>query len=222
MSMLTLVPCGAVASMVLLSAACLALNRYRVDCFGRQVMSFATERELLLRWRDLVVETDPDLIIGYNIVNFDLPYLIDRARALRIPDFNYWGRIRNKCACAGLCFVSRDLHFASGDAGGWQGSRDIVGRLSVGPLEAWKAALMFESVACPLPQGAAHARRHVQQQGIRDAELQGDHHRRPCAVRPVAGRSRGLSLGQPAAVAAVLLQSESIFQATKFRAARTQ
>ena len=103
MSMLAVVPCGAVTSMVVLSAAQLALNKYGVDCLGRQVMSFATERELLLRWRDLVVETDPDLIIGYNIVNFDLPYLIDRARALSIPDFNYWGRIRNKCARAGLC-----------------------------------------------------------------------------------------------------------------------
>lgn len=35
-------------------------------------MSFDDERALLLRWRDLVLETDPDVIIGYNIVNFDL------------------------------------------------------------------------------------------------------------------------------------------------------
>jgi DNA polymerase delta subunit 1 len=61
-----------------------------------QVMSFPTEDELLLRWRDLVIETDPDIIIGYNIVNFDLPYLIDRAAALRIAKFPFWGRIRNR------------------------------------------------------------------------------------------------------------------------------
>ena len=51
---------------------------------------------MLQRWRDLVVESDPDIIIGYNIVNFDLPYLIQRAEALQIADFPYWGRIRRK------------------------------------------------------------------------------------------------------------------------------
>ena len=48
------------------------------------------------RWRDLVIESDPDIIIGYNIVNFDLPYLIHRAETLKITEFPYWGRIRKK------------------------------------------------------------------------------------------------------------------------------
>ncbi len=52
---------------------------------------------VLQRWRDLVIESDPDIIIGYNIVNFDLPYLIQRAEALKIVEFPYWGRIRKKC-----------------------------------------------------------------------------------------------------------------------------
>jgi DNA polymerase elongation subunit (family B) len=38
-----------------------------------------SEQELLKRWLDLLLETDPDLVIGYNIINFDLPYLYDRA-----------------------------------------------------------------------------------------------------------------------------------------------
>ena len=50
----------------------------------------------LQRWRDLVIEADPDIIIGYNIVNFDLPYLIQRAEALKIAEFPYWGRIAKK------------------------------------------------------------------------------------------------------------------------------
>ena len=45
------------------------------------------------RWRDLIVETDPDVIIGYNICNFDLPYLLRRAETLRIDDFPFWGRL---------------------------------------------------------------------------------------------------------------------------------
>lgn len=62
---------------------------------GADVMSFDDEKDLLRAWRDLVLESDPDLIIGYNIVNFDLPYLLDRADALGIADFGYWGRVRN-------------------------------------------------------------------------------------------------------------------------------
>ncbi len=60
-------------------------------------MCFDNERELLLRWRDLVLEADPDIIIGYNIINFDLPYLLDRAKALGVlPQFSTWGRMRGK------------------------------------------------------------------------------------------------------------------------------
>ena len=43
------------------------------------------------------METDPDFIIGYNICNFDLPYLLNRATALGLHDFPYWGRMRNRC-----------------------------------------------------------------------------------------------------------------------------
>ena len=50
------------------------------------------------RWRDLVVETDPDVIIGYNICNFDLPYLLKRAEKLQVADFPFWGRLNKRCA----------------------------------------------------------------------------------------------------------------------------
>ena len=35
-------------------------------------------------WSDFVQEVDPDIITGYNIVNFDLPYLLNRAKALKV------------------------------------------------------------------------------------------------------------------------------------------
>jgi len=50
------------------------------------------------RWRDLVVETDADVVIGYNICNFDLPYLIKRAETLKVSTFPFWGRIRKRRA----------------------------------------------------------------------------------------------------------------------------
>ncbi|XP_004502958.1 DNA polymerase delta catalytic subunit [Cicer arietinum] len=62
---------------------------------GVDVMSFDTEREVLLAWRDFIREVDPDIIIGYNICKFDLPYLIERAAALKIAEFPILGRIRN-------------------------------------------------------------------------------------------------------------------------------
>jgi DNA polymerase delta subunit 1 len=34
-------------------------------------------------------------MIGYNILNFDFPYLVNRAQALKLPAFLQWGRIRN-------------------------------------------------------------------------------------------------------------------------------
>ncbi|GAB4835573.1 DNA polymerase delta catalytic subunit [Ancistrocladus abbreviatus] len=61
---------------------------------GVDVMSFDTEREVLLAWRDFIRKVDPDIIIGYNICNFDLPYLIQRAEALGIAEFPVLGRIR--------------------------------------------------------------------------------------------------------------------------------
>ncbi|KAF5180820.1 Dna polymerase delta catalytic subunit, partial [Thalictrum thalictroides] len=62
---------------------------------GVDVMSFDTESEVLLAWRDFVHEVDPDIIIGYNICKFDLPYLIERAEVLKVAEFPILGRIRN-------------------------------------------------------------------------------------------------------------------------------
>ena len=40
-------------------------------------------------------EVDPDLITGYNIQNFDMPYLINRANHLKAKDFTFLGRIKD-------------------------------------------------------------------------------------------------------------------------------
>ena len=62
---------------------------------GVEVMSFSDERSLLRTWRDFVIATDPDLLIGYNTVDFDVPYLLDRAESLGMSDFPMWGRMRD-------------------------------------------------------------------------------------------------------------------------------
>lgn len=62
---------------------------------GSEVFSSEEEGDMLMKWKDFVVEVDPDVIIGYNIVNFDLPYLINRAKALKLDKFPYFGRLSN-------------------------------------------------------------------------------------------------------------------------------
>ncbi|ODV77775.1 uncharacterized protein CANTADRAFT_26837 [Suhomyces tanzawaensis NRRL Y-17324] len=62
---------------------------------GSQIFENATEEEMLMKWVDFVNRVDPDVIIGYNTANFDIPYLIDRAKALGLRRFAYFGRLKN-------------------------------------------------------------------------------------------------------------------------------
>ncbi|KAJ1440146.1 DNA polymerase family B-domain-containing protein [Ochromonadaceae sp. CCMP2298] len=79
---------------------------------GAQVICCATEEELLLKWRAFVNASDPDMFTGYNIANFDFPYLLNRAKALekaspalkRFPDI---GRLK------GIRAVMRETTFQS-------------------------------------------------------------------------------------------------------------
>jgi DNA polymerase delta subunit 1 len=61
---------------------------------GSQVLSFRDEVQMLQKWRDFVEEVDPDVIIGYNIAGFDIPYLLDRARAVKADKFPFLGRLK--------------------------------------------------------------------------------------------------------------------------------
>ncbi|CAK9013498.1 DNA polymerase delta catalytic subunit [Durusdinium trenchii] len=51
---------------------------------GAEVRSFERETDLLLAWSQFVRDADPDILTGYNIQNFDFPYLMDRAKTLRV------------------------------------------------------------------------------------------------------------------------------------------
>jgi DNA polymerase delta subunit 1 len=47
------------------------------------------------RWAEFIREVDPDIITGYNIQNFDLTYLLNRAKHLKVNDFSFLGRAKN-------------------------------------------------------------------------------------------------------------------------------
>ncbi|ELU43623.1 DNA polymerase delta catalytic subunit [Rhizoctonia solani AG-1 IA] len=102
------------------------------DCahiVGSDVISFKNEDAMLLAWRAFVEEVDPDVVIGYNIANFDLPYLLDRARALKgaSDGFPHLGHYKT---------TTKDTHFSS-KAFGQRDSKEtqLNGRLQLDMLQ---------------------------------------------------------------------------------------
>lgn len=74
---------------------------------GAQVISSDQEEDMLMKWRAFLEACDPDILTGYNVQNFDIPYLLDRAATLAkkskknktyMSRFAYWGRICNSKA----------------------------------------------------------------------------------------------------------------------------
>ncbi|KAF3846592.1 hypothetical protein F7725_003670 [Dissostichus mawsoni] len=78
---------------------------------GSQILCFTQEKQLLQSWAEFLRTVDPDLITGYNIQNFDFPYLLNRAATLKVNLFPYLGRVR------GIKSVMRDLNFQSKQMG---------------------------------------------------------------------------------------------------------
>jgi DNA polymerase delta subunit 1 len=60
-----------------------------------QIFEFEKEEKMLMAWRDFLEQVDPDIIIGYNIANFDFPYLLDRAKHLKVHGFDRWTRLHS-------------------------------------------------------------------------------------------------------------------------------
>lgn len=97
---------------------------------GSQVLSFNKEIDMLEAWTKFIQQVDPDVLIGYNIANFDFPYLLDRAKALKSTKFAYLGRER------GVRTEAKDTHFSS-KAYGTRDSKntELQGRLQLDMLQ---------------------------------------------------------------------------------------
>lgn len=61
---------------------------------GTRVQSFEDEKDMLMAWHKFFMEVDPDIITGYNITQFDIYYLLERASVLKLVQFPYSGRIK--------------------------------------------------------------------------------------------------------------------------------
>ena len=57
--------------------------------------SFKTEKELLERFTKLIIELDPDILLGWNFIDFDLKVIQERCKANKV-DFTF-GRINWPC-----------------------------------------------------------------------------------------------------------------------------
>lgn len=62
---------------------------------------FSSESEMLERFVDLIKEYKPDAISGYNILNFDIPYILHRLKKYQLPinlgaDFSEIKELRSK------------------------------------------------------------------------------------------------------------------------------
>lgn len=97
---------------------------------GSQVLSFQDEQKMLNAWQEYLEEVDPDIVIGYNTSNFDIPYLMDRAKKLRATKFPFLGRLRK------VKSEVKETHFSS-KAYGTRDSKEtkMDGRLQLDILQ---------------------------------------------------------------------------------------
>ena len=66
---------------------------------GCEIESYDTEREVLLKWTELIQREDPDIIIGYNIFGFDYSFMFNRADELRCQEeFLQLSRVQDEVA----------------------------------------------------------------------------------------------------------------------------
>jgi DNA polymerase delta subunit 1 len=60
---------------------------------GPDVESFETEKDLLKRFQEYLIQTDPDIITGWNIFGFDLEYILVRS-TIHHKLTPTWGRVK--------------------------------------------------------------------------------------------------------------------------------
>ncbi len=85
---------------------------------------YGTEAEIIQRFSDLIRSEDPDVITGYNIENYDIRKIEERAKANRMKDAMPWGRdgsqprlrndrfwrVRGRIVCDAWWAARRELH----------------------------------------------------------------------------------------------------------------
>ena len=82
------------------------------EIYGCDLYTFDNERDLLIAFDYLLSSYDPDILMGYNILSFDIKYLLQRRENLRQKmDFAYWGRLDQNTVIKASKFNSKKMGF---------------------------------------------------------------------------------------------------------------
>uniref|UniRef100_A0A6C0IA14 DNA-directed DNA polymerase n=1 Tax=viral metagenome TaxID=1070528 RepID=A0A6C0IA14_9ZZZZ len=105
------------------------------------VIQCKSEKQLLNNYAQFIRETDPDIIVGYNIFGFDNGYLFDRAKVLEIEStFNY----QSKLAEHYTSIEKKILNNQQSGFNDWKMTR-LVGRTHIDLLQVIKKDFKLES-----------------------------------------------------------------------------
>ena len=105
------------------------------------VLQFKSEKQLLLDYSKFINDTDPDIIVGYNIFGFDNGYLFERAKVLEIEDlFNY----QSKLGSYRTEIEKKILNNQQSGFNDWKMTR-LVGRTHIDLLQVIKKDFKLES-----------------------------------------------------------------------------
>lgn len=86
----------------------LSLGNPTKNIVGATILACSTEKKLLMGFRDLINKHNPNVITGYNIFNFDIPYLMTRANHKSIyPEWSQQGFAKGKSG------IQREIKWSS-------------------------------------------------------------------------------------------------------------
>jgi DNA polymerase elongation subunit (family B) len=104
------------------------------------VLQFKTETELLLAYSQFINDTDPDVIVGYNIFGFDNGYMFERAQVLGITEeFNYQSKINKYTDLKKKVLDNQQSGFNE-----WKMTK-FIGRIHIDLLQVIKKDFKLES-----------------------------------------------------------------------------
>jgi len=107
---------------------------------GTTVLTFTTEKKLLLGYCQFINDLDPDIIVGYNIFGFDNGYLFERAKVLGIEHrFNYQSKINRFTEITKKILNNQQSGFNE-----WKMTR-LYGRIHIDLLQVIKKDFKLES-----------------------------------------------------------------------------
>jgi len=116
---------------------------------GEHFESFDYEYQMLIRFAQIVIEFQPDCLVGYNSNNFDMPYIIDRMRMLGIHSWASQFTRRKGFSLDYKKVVTHSNQF---------GSRDVIKYVSPGLLMMDQMELLKSDVTKRLD---SYALKHV-------------------------------------------------------------